>query len=76
LILYIFYEICGKFWDVRVTALLCKKIIVAKSKEVETRRSNSHEWTILAETSEEDYGSKRAVLPMMMMLIMMWEVYL
>jgi hypothetical protein len=37
--------------------LLCKKIIVAKSKEVKTRYSP-------AESSMEGYGSKRAILPM------------
>jgi hypothetical protein len=42
--------------------LLCKRIIVAKSKEVKTRCS-------LAESSKEGYGSKRAILPMMVMMI-------
>jgi hypothetical protein len=41
-------------------------MIVAKSKEVKTGCSNSQEWTNLAEASKEGYGSKRAVLPMMM----------
>jgi hypothetical protein len=40
--------------------LLCKKITVVKSKEVKTRHN-------LAESSKVGYGSKRAVLPMMMM---------
>jgi hypothetical protein len=40
--------------------LLCKKIIVAISKEVKTGCS-------LVESSNEGYGSKRAVLLMMMM---------
>jgi hypothetical protein len=46
--------------------LLCKRkeILVAKSKEVKTERN-------LAKYSNEDYGSKRAVLPMMMMMMMM-----
>jgi hypothetical protein len=39
------------------------KKYVAKSKEVKTGRS-------LAECSKEGYGSKRAVLPMMMMMMM------
>jgi hypothetical protein len=47
--------------------LLCKKtIIVAKSKEVETGWCNSQKWTNLAEISQEGYGTKSAVLPMMM----------
>jgi hypothetical protein len=41
--------------------LLCKNITVAKPKKVK-RESN------LAEFSEEGYGSKSAVLPMMMMM--------
>jgi hypothetical protein len=39
--------------------LLCKKINVAKSREVKTGRN-------LAGSSKEGCGSKRAVLPMMM----------
>jgi hypothetical protein len=39
--------------------LLCKKIIVAKCKEVKSRLSDFK--TNLAESSKEDYGSKRAV---------------
>jgi hypothetical protein len=45
---------------------LQKKNIVAKYKEVETGRSNSQEWTNLAGISQESYGSKSAVLPMVM----------
>jgi hypothetical protein len=45
-----------------------KKNIVAKSKEVKTGWSNTQEWTNLAESSKEGYDSKRAVLPMMMMI--------
>jgi hypothetical protein len=41
--------------------MLSKKIIVPKSKEVKTG-------SILAEFSKEGYGSKRAVLPMVMMM--------
>jgi hypothetical protein len=44
--------------------LLCKKIIVAKFKEVKTG-------CILAESSKKGYGSKRSVFPMMMMMMMM-----
>jgi hypothetical protein len=44
-----------------MTTSLCKKIIVAKSKEVNPGCNP-------AQSSKEDYGSKRAVLPMMMML--------
>jgi hypothetical protein len=40
--------------------LLCKQIIVAKSKEVKTGWSKTN----VAESSKEGYGSKRAVLPM------------
>jgi hypothetical protein len=43
--------------DARLTTLLCKKI-VTKSKDVKTRFN-------LAEYSEEGYGSKSYVLPMM-----------
>jgi hypothetical protein len=43
--------------------LLCKKIIVAKFKEMKTGCN-------LVESSKEGYGSKRAVLPMMMMMMM------
>jgi hypothetical protein len=42
--------------------LLSKNIIVAKSKEVKTGCN-------MAEPFKEDYGSKRAVLPMMMMMM-------
>jgi hypothetical protein len=45
--------------------LVCKKIIVAKSKEVKTGWSDLK--TSLAESSKEENGSKRAVLLMMMM---------
>jgi hypothetical protein len=48
----------------RLINLLCKRITVAKSREVNTG------WN-LAESSNEDYGSKRAVLPMMMMMMTM-----
>jgi hypothetical protein len=48
--------------------LVCKKKIVAKSKEVKTGWSSSpQEQTNLAESSKEDCGSKRAVLPVMVM---------
>jgi hypothetical protein len=49
---------------------LLKKYIVAKSKEVKTGWCCSQEWTNLAESSKEGHGSKRAVLPMMMMMMM------
>jgi hypothetical protein len=52
--------------DAGLTTLLCKKNIVAKSEEVERGWSNLHqEETCLTEVSEEGYGSKRAVLPIM-----------
>jgi hypothetical protein len=41
--------------------LLCNKIIIMESKEVETGCN-------LEESSKEGYGSKRAVLPMIMMI--------
>jgi hypothetical protein len=47
-----------------VKILLCETIIVANSKEVKTGPN-------LADSSEEGCGSKRAVLPMMLMMIMM-----
>jgi hypothetical protein len=43
----------------KLTSLLCKKIIVAKFKEVKTAYNQ-------AESSKESYGSEGAVLPMMM----------
>jgi hypothetical protein len=42
-----------------------------KSKEVKTGRFNSQEWTYLAVSSSEGYRSKRAILPMMMMMMVM-----
>jgi hypothetical protein len=45
-----------------MTTLLCKRVTVAKFKEVKTGSN-------LAESSKEYYGSKRAVLPMMKMMI-------
>jgi hypothetical protein len=50
--------------EARPTTLLCKQIIVAKSKEVKTGSN-------LAESSKGGYGSKSAVLPMMVMMMMM-----
>jgi hypothetical protein len=47
--------------------LVLLKIIVAKSQDVETGRSNSQEWINLAKSSKEGYGSNTALLPMMMM---------
>jgi hypothetical protein len=44
--------------------LLCKKMTVAKSKEVKTGWSS-----YLAEFSKKAYGSKRAVLQIMMVMI-------
>jgi hypothetical protein len=41
--------------------LLCKKINVVKYKKVKTR-------SYLAESSKEGCGSKRALLPMMVMI--------
>jgi hypothetical protein len=42
--------------------LVCKKFTVAKSKEVKTGY-------YLAESSKEGYGPKRAVLPVMLMMM-------
>jgi hypothetical protein len=50
--------------------MFCKKITVAKSKEVKTGWSKLK--TKLAESSKEGYGSKVAVLPMTMMMILMF----
>jgi hypothetical protein len=47
--------------DVRLTTLLCKEIIVAKSEVVKTQSDP-------AESSKEDCGSERTILPMMMMI--------
>jgi hypothetical protein len=51
--------------------LPCKKE-TAKSKEVKTGWSNSRqhsqEWTSLAESAKEGYGSKRAIFSMLMMI--------
>jgi hypothetical protein len=44
--------------DARLMTLLCKKIIVMKSKEVETGSN-------MTESSKEGFSSKRAVLPVM-----------
>jgi hypothetical protein len=44
--------------DVRLTTLLCKKITIAKFKEVNIKRT-------LAKYFREGYGSKRSGLPMM-----------
>jgi hypothetical protein len=48
--------------DARLTTLLCKSISIAKSKEVKTGSN-------LAGSSKEGYGSKSAVLPMMMIMM-------
>jgi hypothetical protein len=49
-----------------LTTLLCKnKYIVAKSKEVKSGCN-------MTESSKEGYGSKRAVLPTMMMSPFAW----
>jgi hypothetical protein len=47
--------------DARVTTLLYKKRVVEKSKEVKTGSN-------LTESSKECYGTKSAVLPLMMMM--------
>jgi hypothetical protein len=45
-----------------MTTLLCEKIVVAKSKEMKPGSN-------LTESSEQGYGSKMAVSPMMMMMM-------
>jgi hypothetical protein len=50
-------------FDVKLTTLFCKKDIVAKSIEVKTGCSNSRN------TSEGDYGSRMAVLPIIRLLL-------
>jgi hypothetical protein len=50
--------------ETRLTILLCKIIVVAKPKEVNTELN-------LAESSKASYGSKRVALPMMMMMMIM-----
>jgi hypothetical protein len=47
----------------RADEYVLKKYIIAKSTKVKTRCN-------LAESSKEDYGSKRAVLSVMMMMMM------
>jgi hypothetical protein len=56
-------DINKRTWSLgsRLTTLLCKKIIVAKSKEVKTGYN-------LAGSCKEAYGPKRDVFPMMMMI--------
>jgi hypothetical protein len=44
--------------------LFCKKIIVVKSKEVETG------WSNLAESSKGGYGPKRTIFSMTLMVIL------
>jgi hypothetical protein len=48
--------------DAGLTTLLCYKIVVAKSKEVKTGCN-------LSESNKEGYGSKKAVLPVVMSYI-------
>jgi hypothetical protein len=45
----------------RLKTLLCKKVIVAESKEVKTECN-------LEESSKEGCSSKRVIFPMMMMI--------
>jgi hypothetical protein len=58
--------------DAKLRTMLCKNIIVTKSKEVKTG-------LYLAVSSKEGYGSKRALLPMIIYIYMyiyiwQWEV--
>jgi hypothetical protein len=57
-----------------MTILLCKKNTAVKSKEVHSRWSNSQECTNLAESSMEGYGSKRTVLPMKPIIVIVVTV--
>jgi hypothetical protein len=59
----------GWMLDRRPTTLLCKKITVAKSKEVKTGCN-------LAESSKEGYGFKRTTLPMMMLMYSLSTMYI
>lgn len=52
--------------DTKVKNMLFKKISIVKCKEVKTGCS-------LAESSKEGYGSKRVVLPMMMVVLYMTQ---
>jgi hypothetical protein len=54
--------------NVRLTALVCKRIIVAKSKEVKTGSN-------LEESSKEGCGSEKVVFPMMMIMMMTVVLY-
>jgi hypothetical protein len=56
--------------DAKLLTLLCKEITVAKAKEVKTGWSNSQELANVTESSKEDYGSKRAVFPTMITMMM------
>jgi hypothetical protein len=55
----------GWGFDARLTTFFCKKIIVAKSKDVKPGSN-------LAISSKEGYGTKRTVLQMMMMMTMIF----
>jgi hypothetical protein len=50
--------------------LALEKISIVKFKIVKPGWSNSQEWTNMAEFSEEGYGSKRAILLTMLMIIL------
>jgi hypothetical protein len=52
--------------EARLTTLLCKKIIVAKFKEVKTVDDVTHEQTKPTESSKEGHGSRSSVLPVTM----------
>jgi hypothetical protein len=60
----------GWEFDARPRTLLCKKIIVAKSKEVETGPSISLEQTNLA-VLREVMAQKEAVFPVVLIIMMM-----
>jgi hypothetical protein len=53
--------------DARLTTLLCKEIIVAKSKETNTGCN-------VAESSEEGYSSKRVVLTVTVVVVICREI--
>jgi hypothetical protein len=53
-------------------ALVSKNIVLSKSKEAENGWSNFQEWTNLAEFSKEGCGSKRAVLAMMLVMMVLF----
>jgi hypothetical protein len=65
------WKFCPQYWELntRLTNLLCKKIIVSESIEVKMGLKNP------AESYNEGCGSKRAVLPMLMVMKILYQCY-